>query len=78
MDAAFDLCVDHGECYVNTEQLVLRRPCGMPGAKLTELICKGMRKLFTLHRKLLKNNQEYQGRTRDPPRVNLAGVLWCL
>ena len=26
----------------------------MPGAKLTELVCKGMRKLFTLHRKLLK------------------------
>ena len=47
----------------------------MPGARLTELVCKGMRKLFTLHRKLLKNNQEYQGRTRDPPRVNLAGAL---
>ena len=47
----------------------------MSGAKLTELVCKGMRKLFTLHRKLLKNNQEYQGRTRDPPRVNLAGAL---
>ena len=47
----------------------------MPGAKLTELVCKGMRKLFTLHRKLLRNNQEYQGRTRDPPRVNLAGDL---
>ncbi len=46
-----------------------------PGAKLTEIVCKGMRKLFTLHRKLLKNNQEYQGRTRDPPRVNLAGAL---
>ena len=49
----------------------------MPGAKLTELvcICKGMRKLFTLHRKLLRNNQEYQGRARDPPRVNPAGAL---
>ena len=47
----------------------------MPGAKLTELLCKGMRKLFTLHRKLLRNNQEYQGRTRDPPRVNLARAL---
>jgi len=46
-----------------------------PGAKLTEIVCKGMRKLFTLHRKLLKNNQEYQGRTRDPPRMNLAGAL---
>ena len=46
----------------------------MPGAKLTELVCKGMRKLFTLHRKLLKCNQEYQGRTRDPPRVNPAGA----
>ena len=41
----------------------------MPGAKLTELVCKGMRKLFTLHR-----NQEYQGRTRNPPRVNPAGA----
>ena len=39
----------------------------MPGAKLTELVCKGMmRKLFTLHRKLLNCNQEYQGRTREP------------
>ena len=47
----------------------------MPGAKLTELVCKGMRKLFTLHRKLLRNNQEYQGRARDPPRVNPAVVL---
>ena len=46
----------------------------MPGAKLTELVCKGMRKLFTLHRKLLKCNQEYQGRTRDPPRANSAGA----
>ena len=45
----------------------------MPGAKLTELVCKGMRKLFTLHRKLLKRDQEYQGRTRDPP-VNPAGA----
>ena len=39
---------------------------GMPGAKLTELVCKCMRKLFTLHRKLLKGDQEYQGRKRDP------------
>ena len=47
----------------------------MPGAKLTELVCKGLRKLFTLHRKLLKNNQEYQGRTRDPPRVGTLREL---
>ena len=46
----------------------------MPGAKLTELVCKCMRKLFTLHRKLLTGDQEYQGRTRDPPRVNPAGA----
>ena len=46
----------------------------MPGAKLTELVCKGMRKLFTLHRKLLKCNQGYQGRTWDPPRVSPTGV----
>ena len=38
----------------------------MPGAKLTELVCNCMRKLFTLHRKLLKCDQEYQGRKRDP------------
>ena len=31
----------------------------MPGAKLTELVCKYMRKLFTVHRKLLKGDQEY-------------------
>ena len=46
----------------------------MPGAKLTELVCKYMRKLFTVHRKLLKGDQEYQGRTRDPPPVNPAGA----
>ena len=28
----------------------------MAGAKLTELVCKHMRKLFTLHRRLLKGN----------------------
>ena len=44
----------------------------MPGAKLTELVCKCMRKLFTLHRKLLKRDQEYKGRTRDPLPANLA------
>ena len=44
----------------------------MPGAKLTELVCKCMRKLFTLHRKLLKGDQEYQGHTRDPLPVNPA------
>ena len=46
----------------------------MPGAKLTELVCKCMRKLFTLHRKLLKGDQEYQGRKRDPLHVNPAGA----
>ena len=38
----------------------------IPGAKLTDLVCRCMRKLFTLHRKLLKDDQEYQGRKRDP------------
>ena len=38
----------------------------MPGAKLTELVGKYLRKLFTVHRKLLKGDQEYQWRTRDP------------
>ena len=51
----------------------------MLGAKLTELVCKCMRKLFTLvpftlHRKLLKGDQEYQGRKRDPLHVNPAGA----
>ena len=46
----------------------------MAGAKLTEIVCKHMRKLFTVHRRLLKGNLEYQGRTRDPPSVNLAGI----
>ena len=46
----------------------------MPGAKLTELVCKCMRKLFTLHRKLLKSDQEYQGRKRDPPHGNPVGA----
>ena len=72
MDAASDFCMDGS-------QLREYRGVGvaeaMPGAKLTELVCKGMRKLFTLHRKLLKNNQEYQGRALDPPRVNPAGAL---
>ena len=45
----------------------------MPGAKLTEFACKCMIKLFTLHRKLLKCDQEYQGRKRDPP-GNPAGA----
>ena len=39
----------------------------MHGARLTELVCKHMRKLFTAHRKLLNGNHEYRGRTRDPP-----------
>ena len=32
----------------------------MAGAKLTEIVCKHMRKLFTVHRRLLKGNLEYQ------------------
>ena len=40
---------------------------GMHGAKLTELVCRYMRKLFTLHRNLLNGNHEYRGRKRDPP-----------
>ena len=47
----------------------------MAGAKLTELVCKHMRKLFTVHRRLLKGNLEYQERTRDPLFVNAAGSL---
>ena len=46
----------------------------MAGAKLTEIVCKHMRKLFTVHRSLLKGNQEYEGRTRDPPSANLVGI----
>ena len=49
----------------------------MPGAQLTELVCKCMWKQFTLHRKLLtlKGDQEYQGRTLDPLHVTeLAGL----
>ena len=33
----------------------------MAGAKLTDIVCKHMRKLFTVHRRLLKGNLEYQG-----------------
>ena len=47
----------------------------MPGAKLNEIVCKHMRKLFTLHRRLLKGNVDYQERTRDPLFVNAAGSL---
>ena len=47
----------------------------MAGAKLTEIVCKHMRKLFTVHRRLLKGNLEYQERTRDPLFVNSAGSL---
>ena len=47
----------------------------MAGAKLTELVCKYMRKLFTVHRRLLKGNVEYQERMRDPLFVNAAGSL---
>ena len=45
----------------------------MAGAKLTEIVCKHMRKLFTVHRRLLKGNLEYKERTRDPLFVNSAG-----
>ena len=46
----------------------------MAGAKLTEVVCKHMSKLFTMHRRLLKGNLEYRERTRDPPSVNLDGT----
>ena len=75
MDAAPDLCMDG-----SFTQAPRSRYCGvgvaeaMPGAKLTELVCKYMRKLFAVHRKLLNGDQEYKGRTRDPPLVNLAGA----
>ena len=39
----------------------------MLGAKLNELVCRYMRKLFTSHRKLLNGSHEYRGRDRDPP-----------
>ena len=54
-----------------------RRGCvaeNMHGAKLTELVCKYMRKLFTSHRKLLNGNHEYRGRKSDPP-LDPAGAL---
>ena len=37
----------------------------LAGAQLTNVVCKYMRKLFTVHQSLLKGNQEYQGRTWD-------------
>ena len=46
----------------------------LAGAQLTNVVCKYMRKLFTVHQSLLKGNQEYQGRTRDPPSANLVGI----
>ena len=39
----------------------------MTGAKLAALVCKHMRAVFRLRRRLLKNNVEYSKRSRDPP-----------
>ena len=38
----------------------------MTGAKLAALVCKHMRAVFRLRRRLLKNNVEYSKRSRDP------------
>ena len=39
----------------------------MIGAKLAALVCKHMRAVCRLRRRLLKNNVEYSTRSRDPP-----------
>ena len=39
----------------------------MTGAKLAALVCKHMRAVCRLRRRLLKNNEEYSKRSRDPP-----------
>ena len=46
----------------------------LAGDKLIEIVCKYMRKPFTVHRSLLKGNQEINIRTRDPPSANLVGI----
>ena len=43
----------------------------MPGAKVVAMVCAHMRRVFTEHRKALKNNIEYCLRSRDS--VGLAG-----
>jgi len=44
----------------------------MPGAKVVAMVCAHMRRVFTEHRKALKNNIEYCLRSRDS--VGLAGL----
>ncbi len=39
----------------------------MTGAKLAALVCKHMRAVCSLRRRLLTNNMEYSKRSRDPP-----------
>ena len=46
----------------------------MTGAKLAALVCKHMRAVFRLRRRLLKNNVKYSKRSRDPPPSDNDGL----
>ena len=51
----------------------------MLGVKLAALVCKHMRTLFRVHRRLLKNDVGYSERSRDPlPSEDADGVGYAV
>ena len=47
----------------------------LPGAKVVALICAHINRVFTVRRKVLRDNVEYWGRSRDPV-ASLREVSW--